>query len=647
MRKVNKILCMLLAAVTASAVLGGCGNFGGKGEIKYPDFPLASADSDSWTQIDTSDRIEINWFVDIAGWNSNMLSGDSVVARKIREKTGVTVNFIVPLTDDGSQLNTLISADKLPDVVTLNQSAAEQRLLASEGYLYPIDGLAERWAPTLLPRIHSEIRSFYQMPDGLMYGIPHDFYTSDDLELYAQQGGRINPNGAFVARKDYLDAYLDYAAANNLYASYVGQTVGGVTFDTPRKAAEYAVTRASNFADMCEWVKRTYNISNADQTLLLNPFNQRSQTYTGNKGIKWLYEFFNVTKETPDGNLPNSFEDPRLKELMDWLNSCYRRNLITNLGLTATQVGQQVSSGKAFAFIGSPQDFTRYFADWNYHNPGKEYVPVVVTNDEGETPQLTNLCANGFHISMISRNCARPDRVIKLFDYLASEEGQQLVYFGVEAADASDDTGTFYYTVRPGETKDGIFYKYGQAKWTNTVQKTYDEQGNTAVYGMGSMYLLGNRMYAHMAHPEGEYLNGYYAYTNRNVKAALTPYSFNAMYLSYMPDVSHPDYTKMIRRESQINELWYMDYFIQIIKAPSQAAADALFREAVDYVNQYGYTELLAFQNESFLKRKEIAGVAYAWPPNDPQSGYDQLKVTSIYGVPGYDKPIPENVRLK
>lgn len=647
MRIGKKLVCALLAAMLVSGVLYGCNfNLPGSKNITYPDFPLASAESDSWTQIDRSDRLEINWFVDIAGWNSNLLSGDSVVARKIREMTGITVNFIVPLTDDGSQLNTLIAANKLPDIVTLNQSSAEQRLLADEGYLYPIDGLAERWAPTLLPRIHPEIRDFFAMGDGMMYGIPHDFYTSDDLTLYAQQGGHINPNGAAVARKDWLEEYLAYAAGAGLYNEFMGQTVGGVTLDTPRKAAEYAVTRASNFANMCEWVKKTKNITNADQTLLLNPFNQRSQTYTGNKGIKWLYEFFNVEKETSEGNLPNAFEDPRLKELMVWLNSCYRRNLITDLGLTATQVGQQISSGKAFVFIGSPQDFTRYFADWNYHNPGKEYVPVIFTNDEGETPQLTNLCANGFHISMITRNCARPDRVIKLFDFLSSEEGQRLVYFGVEGEGPNDKNATFYYTVRPGETKDGIFYKYGQAKWTNEVQKTYDEAGSTSVYGMGSMYLLGNRMYAHMAHPEGEYLNGYYAYTNRNVKAALTPYSFNAMYLGYMPDVTHPQYTEMLRRESRINDTWYMDYFIQIIKAGSAKTADNLFKEGVNFVYQYGYDELLAFQNASFLRRKEKAGITWAWPPNDPESGYNDLKVTSVFGVPGYEKEIPPSVRL-
>lgn len=648
MRIGKKVAGVLLCGVFAVGALAGCNlPLGPGGEIKYPDFPLANAESDSWTQIDASDKIEINWFVDIAGWNSNMLSGDSVVAKKIREKTGVTVNFIVPLNDDGSQLNTLISSNKLPDVVTLNQSAAEQRLLAAEGYLYPLDGLAERWAPTLLPRINHEIREFFEMPDGYLYGLPQDWYTQDDLKAYEQQGGHINPNGAVVARKDYLEAYLNYAVQSHLYdEEFLGKKIGDYTLDTSRKAAEYAVTRASNFAKMAEWVKKTYGITNADQTVLLNPFNQKSQTYTGNKGIKWLYEFFNVQQETPEGNLPNQFEDPRLKEMMDWLNGCYRSNLITNLGLTSTQVGQQISAGKSFCFIGSPQDFTRYFATWNYHNPDSAYIPVVLTNDEGETPQLTNLCATGFHFSMITRNCSRPDRVIKLFDFLFSEEGQNLIYYGVEAEGPNDESGTFYWQVKPGETKDGIYYKYGQAKWTDTVQQAYDKMGNTSVYGMGSMYLLGNRMYAHMAHPAGEYLNGYYAYTNRNVKAALTPYSYNHMYMQYNPDVDDPDYTTMIRRESQIYEIWYMDYFIQVIKANSAAAATALFNEAKDYVYQYGWEDVLAFQNRSFLKRKARSNVKFGWPPNDPDSGYDKLFVYSIFGVPGYEAEVPNGVGM-
>lgn len=642
----KKILCLVSSLVFTLSAFSACGGGNNGSKVKYPDYPLASADSDSWTQVDASDQVAINWYVDIAGWNSQLLSGDSVVARKIREKTGVTVNFIVPLNDTGDQLSTLISANRLPDVVTLNKSSAEQKQLSSEGYLYPIDGLVERWAPTMKDRIHKEIRDFYSMGDGQLYGIPHDFYTSDDLKAYEQQGGYILPNGTVAVRKDYLDAYLTHAAEQNLYSSYVGTKIGNVTLDTPRKAAEYAVTRADNFAEMCKWVKTKFAIPNADQTILLNPFNQRSQTYTGNKGIKWLYEYFNVRKETPDGNLPNMFEDENLKELMNWLNYCYRSNLITDLGLTSSQVGQQVGSGKAFCFIGSAQDFTKYFADWNYNHPGKEYIPVVLTNSKGETPQLTNLCANGFHISMITRNCSRPDRVIKLFDFLLSQEGQELVYFGTEGTGADDTKNTFYYTVRPGETVNGITYKYGQMKWTNHVQEAYDKRESTSLYGTGSMYLLGNRMYAHMGHPAGEYLNGYYAYTNHNMKAALTPYSFNAMYLDYMLDVTASNYSTMITKEAQINEIWYMDYFIQIIKARSEKQANDLFEEAYNYVKSYGYSELLEYQNASFKARKALSNVTYAWPPNDPNSGYANLKVTSIYGDQSYTLEIPDGVEL-
>ncbi len=646
MKRFAKSLVGVVAC--AAFLLAGCGERGGPGgEIQYPDFPRANAETDSWLQRDESDGItDINWFVEGVGWRSDMLSGNSWVARRIREKTGVNVNFLSPLDTTGSQLNALIASDKLPDVVTVNCSSLVQRQLSEEGYLYPIQGLAERWAPSLLPRIDEEICDYFAASDGYLYGLPNNFYTHADLDAYWKQGGLINCNGGLVVRKDYLEWYLNDAVEQGTYNEYIGKKLGDYTIPDARAAAEYGVTLASNFLDMCKAVKAHFEIPNSEQTIMLSPW-EPTQVSTGSRGIRWLYEYFNVKFETAEGDFSNRFKDPRLKELTDWLNRAYRENIITNLGLQSSQVNTALRSGKAFCFIGSTQDYTSSFARWNFDHPSSEYVPVIITNDEGETPQISSLAGPGYRFSMITRNCKRPDKVIKLFDYLWSDEGQRLVWYGYEGSGASDQNATYYETQAPNET-----YKYGQIAYTDWFAAKLGTGESTAdVLGAGSMNLLASRMYSHMVHERGAYLPNYLYYIEYNLKAAIHKWTYTSVYQIYHDDfgyslfnTSDKQYNKYVTRQTQINDLWFNDYLIRVIKAGSEAASTRLFNEAVGYVDQYGYQELYNWLNTEYHARKEKYDMDFVHPSNRADSGYADLYVTSIFGDPSARKEIPAGI---
>ena len=78
--------------------------------------------------------------------------------------------------------------------------------------------------------------------------------------------------------------------------------------------------------------------------------------------------------------------------------------------------------------------------------------------------------------SLITKNCERPDKVIKLFDFLTSEEGQYLINFGVEG-----DTFTI--------NKDT-----GRVEWTEKYINDY-ENNHTAQYGFGYCNALLNQSF--------------------------------------------------------------------------------------------------------------------------------------------------------
>lgn len=106
MKKTAFIIALVFTLLLATPALSGCSDGGG---LTYPDYPQASADTDSWEQWRSYDDsvIEIDWFVDDTVWTFTMESS-SLVADRILEKTGVRINFIRQ-NSQGTQLNSLLS----------------------------------------------------------------------------------------------------------------------------------------------------------------------------------------------------------------------------------------------------------------------------------------------------------------------------------------------------------------------------------------------------------------------------------------------------------------------------------------------------------------------------------------------------------
>ena len=171
----KKVFCAALCAVLSLLfVLSGCNNpmfdFGG---YEYPDFPYADSDPDidSWTQWEEGDIIEIDWFIDSTSYSLPQES--SLVVEEILRQTGVKINFRKATTSDGSELTTIIAGNDLPDLISVMAGMDD---LVSNDKIFPINGLAERWAPSLWQRIteEGEMYNTYKTSDGDLFskGLP-------------------------------------------------------------------------------------------------------------------------------------------------------------------------------------------------------------------------------------------------------------------------------------------------------------------------------------------------------------------------------------------------------------------------------------------------------------------------------------------
>lgn len=613
----KKCITLLFSAVMACGfLLSSCGGVS-KQNLVYPDHGYATSESNSWEQLTEDDEvITINWFgADLTSFGSSARPG-TMVYNRILEKTKIKINFISAMSNDGSQLSTMVAGNKLTDVVTV-ESSSRRVQLSEEGYVYPINTLAEKYAPTLLERIDPEISSFFKASDGKLYGLPNHFYTQSDMDAYEEQSEhKILTNGALVARKDWLDAYIAYKKSIDSDWSDVEAT-------TP-----------SGFVEMCKWVKTTYNISNKLPVLLLDHFSMS----TGSTAIEWLSEYFAVPRENANGDLLLTYEQDEYGEMLAFLNELYREKIIIDSNLTAggSTIGSLIMNGYPFAFVGSPQLYPSSFAQFAKEN-NTEYVPILLTNSKGDTPQLRDLSGNGWLFSMITSGCKYPDRVIKLFDYLMSEEGQSLFY-GIEGE-------TYEYEVRPGETRDGITYKYGQVAWK---QKVWDDLQNEDYSDYGFLFYnpLVNPMYPRLSSNRGAVLNSYTDYIDYNLKAAISDYSFSNRILEFPRDASREEYRDIENKATSITNSW-IEKIPQIIRASSRSEAISIWQATVKQAESFGSADVLKFDNECYQKNKKALNAQYGWPPNDPESGYSLLKVVSIYGNPSYKLEIPSDIRIK
>ena len=128
------------------------------------------------------DKVTINWYVDLAGWSNN---SSSLISKEIYRRTGVNIVFETPANADGSKLSTMMQTNTFTDVISIAANTQERiKLAEAKNYIYPIQELAKRWAPTLLTRLDEEMAEMYAASDGNLYGIPNHFYSTVQVNEY-------------------------------------------------------------------------------------------------------------------------------------------------------------------------------------------------------------------------------------------------------------------------------------------------------------------------------------------------------------------------------------------------------------------------------------------------------------------------------
>lgn len=340
--------------------------------------------------------VTLDWYINFS-WYSTPWGGNTV-SDAITRETGVSVNFISPSGSETETLDALIAADNLPDLVTLGWWETQLSEMVNGGLVYALNELADQYDASFRQVADPNRLCWYTENDGNCYCYPNSSYTPQDYEE-----NDIASNQTFLVRRD-------------LY-----QALGCPDMTTPEGFADAVRRAAAQFPTV--------------EGRPLIPVGAHEFTGHGCDSFDlFLLNFLAVPYEK-DGRIYDRYADP---EYVRWLKMFRQLGeegyLAEDIFIDKrAQMEEKIAQGRYFCMLYQRTDMVeqqkaRYAAD-----PAGAYMAVDgPRNSNGDPHRLPGSGINGWTVTLISKNCRRPDRAIRFLSYLMSEPGQKLVALGVE-----------------------------------------------------------------------------------------------------------------------------------------------------------------------------------------------------------------------
>lgn len=261
---------------------------------------------------------------------------------------------------------------------------------------------------------------------------------ADNIKMYYEDGLLLNIDE--IAKKNgltNLQAYLDEARAYQNLTAYngdfyaipmkIGVFQHGLWYrkdwldklglEVPTTMDEfYQVAKTFKEADLDG--KNTYGFS-ADSTWWLNHFHVM---YTNS----WDY------KPMPDGTVQHYRALPEMREAYTFWNKMYEEGILDQSICTGTSSRELFISGRTGMMMNEcyAEDIQYVTEQMKEINPEAEFGIMLLPAGPLGSHQITGTPYLDY--TTISTTAKDPDRIAAILDYILSEEGQQLVRYGIE-----------------------------------------------------------------------------------------------------------------------------------------------------------------------------------------------------------------------
>ena len=391
---------MLLLFLATALVSAGCGlkeGSGGSGASEDEGGEEGKQTAFEGAGDAKEETVQFDWYVNFSWFNTDW--GQNEVSRAITEKTGVSIDFISPSGNEAEKLNALMASGSLPDLITIGWWEPQVNDMIQGNMVYALNELADNYDMHFYEVADPQAVSWYTQPDGNLYGYPNSSITPEDVK----HNKKIGSNQTFLVRKDIYEAI-------------------GCPDMTTTEGFEEAVKKAKAM------------FPEVDGKPLI-PIGAHIFDDTGNVSFdQYLQNFLAIPMEK-DGRLYDRNTDP---EYIRWLKMFRKLNqegyLSTDIFIDQrVQMEEKLAQGRYFCMLYQYTDMTAQQKTLYANDPNSIYIAVDgPKNISGADYTLPSGTVSGWTLTMISKNCRDPEKAIRFLDYLISEEGQKMVYLGVE-----------------------------------------------------------------------------------------------------------------------------------------------------------------------------------------------------------------------
>ncbi|MGG6310842.1 ABC transporter substrate-binding protein [Paenibacillus macerans] len=543
----KKKLLLMVSATLVFTLLAGCGS--GNAPAANGNTPAANGGTNAGAPVDDKTPITLTWF--------DKNTGDpftNPVAKAITEKTGVTVEIQQPTGNPAEKLNLMLASNDLPDVVMLDRGSDIMNKYISSGAVIPLNDLIEKYGPNI-SKMYGDTLKKTRSADGKNYYLANWY----GLEQY--------PVFGFLMRMDLMKELGVGDKVNN-----------GEPFT------------AEEFENLLKQFKEKYPTIDGKETIPMTLNGENMSGVTGTfKGMFGIMPFYEV-----NGELQKDIRDPRYLDMMKYMNSLYRQGLLDKEWVTmkTKQYQQKLAAGNIFATAD---------ASWNAGTSNgllKAEAKDPATAEERQFYQYKVLAPGvgpdqtsygpksslGWDGVAISKTNKDPVRTIKFLDFLASEEGQYLMMWGVEGEhwDMVDGKHVPRQEVLDAFKKnwDEAARSTGIRKWTWAIKNGPGSDGTP--YDLIGRY---------SSDPT----------TDLAIKNLADTSFDTAPYDSLGPAGGTPEAIMETKVNETINE-----YFLKMALAPSEQDVVSLYDTMMKEVEAAGLPKLEQVYNKNYQERMEL-----------------------------------------
>ncbi|WP_172257253.1 extracellular solute-binding protein [Saccharibacillus deserti] len=337
--------------------------------------------------------------------NSNWVGMQDAVGKKITEKTGVTLNAEYAVGGDTQKVSLMVASGEYPDLIMPKGDTSK---LVDAGALVDLTELIDKHAPNIKKMYAEDMnRLKFSKSDQSIYIIPTysgvgqtSFDAGGGFELQLEVLKELG-YPEIRTLEDYEKAIKEYYAKN---PTINGQPTIPMTLNADDWKIMIGVT---------------------------NPAFQAT-------GLPDNGEFY-INPETYEAQM--HYKRPEEKEYFRWLNKMYNEGLLDKETFTqkSDQYLSKISSGRVLGTINQEWDYAeaenalKGSSDATTQNRIFGHFPVTLSEEYKDHSFMDAGFPGGYGIGLTT-NLSEEEQVraIKFLDWLASDEGQVLVQWGVE-----------------------------------------------------------------------------------------------------------------------------------------------------------------------------------------------------------------------